>query len=325
MTERRCVDCGVDIKSKRSPRCQACRRVHDLAKKRKWYDENRESQLSYEKTVRDKRRSEAQSSARCKSCGAKRESTLSLRCNKCRMDRRRENQRRWRGTTIRERLPCVNCGKSRQSSKSTRCPLCRRQHDLKTQRDSATRRRLADPSTHRDRCLRTRAAYRDRYLHREKASRQLKFADKRSQLLARPCISCGVAVQSLRAVRCPTCRKAWNNKTTKQWRADNPEKVQAHGVRHEGRRRAQKLNQLGFVSKDICEQLLKQQGGKCAGTHCRKALGSRKAWHLDHIMPLALGGLHDDANLQILCAHCNLSKNAKHHDDWLTEHGELPA
>ena len=28
-------------------------------------------------------------------------------------------------------------------------------------------------------------------------------------------------------------------------------------------------------------------------------------------MPLALGGLHEDDNLQILCAHCNLSKSAK--------------
>lgn len=39
-------------------------------------------------------------------------------------------------------------------------------------------------------------------------------------------------------------------------------------------------------------------------------------YHVDHIMPLALGGRHELANLQHLKACLNLQKNATHPDDW---------
>jgi len=38
-------------------------------------------------------------------------------------------------------------------------------------------------------------------------------------------------------------------------------------------------------------------------------MGSRQ---VDHVMPLSKGGAHLSSNLEIACAHCNLSKNAKH-------------
>ena len=75
------------------------------------------------------------------------------------------------------------------------------------------------------------------------------------------------------------------------------------------RRRASMLNQLGKVSPDIKAKLLEVQGYKCP--YCKADLRQAKP-HLDHIMPLALGGLHDDSNLQVLCAFCNLSKHDKH-------------
>ncbi|HBE18501.1 MAG TPA: HNH endonuclease [Cyanobacteria bacterium UBA11149] len=37
------------------------------------------------------------------------------------------------------------------------------------------------------------------------------------------------------------------------------------------------------------------------------------ALHIDHIIPLALGGQNDISNLQTLCRRCNLKK--KHHLD----------
>jgi 5-methylcytosine-specific restriction endonuclease McrA len=39
-------------------------------------------------------------------------------------------------------------------------------------------------------------------------------------------------------------------------------------------------------------------------------------YHVDHIVPIALGGRHELANLQWLEASLNLSKHAKHPDDW---------
>jgi hypothetical protein len=41
-----------------------------------------------------------------------------------------------------------------------------------------------------------------------------------------------------------------------------------------------------------------------------------KGYHVDHIMPLALGGRHELANLQHLEAWMNLSKKDKHPDNW---------
>lgn len=40
------------------------------------------------------------------------------------------------------------------------------------------------------------------------------------------------------------------------------------------------------------------------------------SWHVDHIIPLKLGGKHELANLQHLESWMNLSKKDKHPDDW---------
>ena len=77
-----------------------------------------------------------------------------------------------------------------------------------------------------------------------------------------------------------------------------------------GRRKIQ-ANQLGNVSAGIKRTLWASQGQKCAHPWCGKKVSLRQS-HLDHIIPLALGGLHDDDNFQVLCAPCNQSKSATH-------------
>lgn len=60
----------------------------------------------------------------------------------------------------------------------------------------------------------------------------------------------------------------------------------------------------GEFTADDAIAILARQGGKCA--KC-EAL----AEHIDHILPVALGGSNDPANLQWLCAFHNLSKGAR--------------
>lgn len=84
-------------------------------------------------------------------------------------------------------------------------------------------------------------------------------------------------------------------------------------------RRAKMIAVGGRLSKDIVARLLKLQRGKCAC--CGLALGDN--YHLDHRMPLALGGKNIDDNMQLLRATCNVHKGAKHPIDFMQKRGFL--
>lgn len=85
-------------------------------------------------------------------------------------------------------------------------------------------------------------------------------------------------------------------------------------------RSARKRGQLGIVSRNIDSYLWRIQGGNCG--FCGTSLDRPKA-HLDHIIPLAKGGPHDDSNLQLLCATCNHRKHAKDPVAFARENGRL--
>jgi 5-methylcytosine-specific restriction endonuclease McrA len=106
------------------------------------------------------------------------------------------------------------------------------------------------------------------------------------------------------------------NAKTKEWLTQNPDAAREHRAAKRGRKR----NQMGVVSRGIRAKLRGLQNGKCVYCHvCLKVAGE----HLDHVVPLALGGLHDDANLQLLCPPCNMHKKDKHPDDFARELGLL--
>lgn len=90
-------------------------------------------------------------------------------------------------------------------------------------------------------------------------------------------------------------------------------------MRDNANRRAKKREAGGQLSKNIAEKLFKMQRGKCAC--CGQPLGND--YHLDHIMPLALGGSNTDNNVQLLRARCNLQKRAKHPIDFMQQRGFL--
>ena len=103
------------------------------------------------------------------------------------------------------------------------------------------------------------------------------------------------------------------------WEKSNPEKHKTISVKRTQNRRAKKLGNGGELSKGIIQRLLTIQKGKCAC--CGKSL--KDGYHLDHIMPLALGGQNSDNNVQLLTPTCNWKKGAKHPADWARELGRL--
>jgi 5-methylcytosine-specific restriction endonuclease McrA len=102
-------------------------------------------------------------------------------------------------------------------------------------------------------------------------------------------------------------KQANQHKYTDRQRADyalNPEKYRVV----ERKRRAQKRNSGGTHTAADLAEILSLQNGKCA--YCKIDLKRRKK-HVDHIVPLALGGSNGRSNLQYLCAPCNQSKSAR--------------
>lgn len=83
-------------------------------------------------------------------------------------------------------------------------------------------------------------------------------------------------------------------------------RLQEHVKRNSHKRRAQMKDEL---SPGIYQRLYVAQCGQCV--YCRISLDEVTP-HLDHIMPLALGGSNTDDNVQLLCPTCNIRKGSTH-------------
>ena len=155
-----------------------------------------------------------------------------------------------------------------------------------------------------------------------------------NQYQGRPCVY-GHTLRDKSKSRCVECRKAQAvqeraryrqrypgrmAESNKRYRATHQEGVRAYEQRRPKRpkevrrlkravRRARILGQAGVVSSDIVSRLLAWQRGRCAA--CQQDLQCLPCYDLDHVEPLALGGLHTDSNLQLLCPMCNRQKGAK--------------
>lgn len=99
------------------------------------------------------------------------------------------------------------------------------------------------------------------------------------------------------------------------WRAANPWSTRVSIAN----RRMRLKGGSQRLSKGIVDKLFALQRGKCAC--CGGPLGTD--YHLDHIMPLALGGANVDSNMQLLRSICNLKKGAKHPVEYMQRKGFL--
>jgi 5-methylcytosine-specific restriction endonuclease McrA len=122
-----------------------------------------------------------------------------------------------------------------------------------------------------------------------------------------------------------TKEAAWN----RQWRIRNKIKVQKrhaiyaklHSLQrrlNEANRRARKTAAGGRCTANDIAKLLILQRQRCI--YCTKKLAK---YHIDHIMPIALGGTNDVDNVQLLCQGCNLRKSSKHPNSFAQELGLL--
>lgn len=101
----------------------------------------------------------------------------------------------------------------------------------------------------------------------------------------------------------------------KEWSLKNP---QALRIR-KNNRRARIAQVGGTLSRGLVEKLYAIQKGKCAC--CKLPLGSN--YHLDHIMPIKLGGTNTDDNTQLLRQVCNSQKWAHHPVEFMQSRGFL--
>jgi site-specific DNA-methyltransferase (adenine-specific) len=62
-------------------------------------------------------------------------------------------------------------------------------------------------------------------------------------------------------------------------------------------------------SKTVREQLYEEQQGKCNG--CGVVFDEARHFHIDHIIPEAVGGGSYYENYQLLCGHCNQVKGKR--------------
>jgi 5-methylcytosine-specific restriction endonuclease McrA len=120
----------------------------------------------------------------------------------------------------------------------------------------------------------------------------------------------------------------------KDWRSRNPEIVRAMReswirrnpdvwrltLRASGSRRRARMRGAdgSFTRRDI-DALRRLQRNRCAC--CKRSISNE--FHVDHVMPLFLGGSNRPENLQLLCPGCNLKKSAKHPIDFMRDQGFL--
>lgn len=103
------------------------------------------------------------------------------------------------------------------------------------------------------------------------------------------------------------------------YREEHPDKISSH----KRNRRARVRNAEGRHTGADVKAIFEMQRGLCASCAKKLIKSGENIFHVDHIMPLALGGSNWPANLQCLCPSCNLRKRAKHPSDWAKQNGKL--
>jgi len=108
----------------------------------------------------------------------------------------------------------------------------------------------------------------------------------------------------------PAWNRAWLISNREKQRRLNRlayERNKPAAIARNRKRKARLKGSNGAHTDTDIADIFRLQLGKCA--YCRVDLNQR--YHVDHIMPLALGGSNARHNLQLTCELCNSRKGAK--------------
>ena len=98
----------------------------------------------------------------------------------------------------------------------------------------------------------------------------------------------------------------------KQWVADNIERVRIINKTSESKRRAIKSESVKDLTKTQ-EIMIKHYYAHASRVSSKLGI----EFHVDHIVPLSLGGLHHPSNLQVVPARWNMRKHNNNTNLWL--------
>ncbi len=213
--------------------------------------------------------------------------------------------------------PCIKCGSTDRNKKGD-CKACAKSRGAAWRVANAERLKERNATyylEHQDIVKTRSAAYRSKYPDRVKALtaawqkanpekcnfRTSKWASSNKDKVRAKNAAWGIA------------NRAKVTANTRRRRKENPE-----WARLQTQNRRSRLAG-GVLSRNLSDRLFILQQGKCAC--CAQPLGAK--YHLDHIMPLALGGSNTDDNIQLLRQRCNGQKGAKHPADFMRERGLL--
>ena len=93
---------------------------------------------------------------------------------------------------------------------------------------------------------------------------------------------------------------------------ENPERVREWTQKRS-------IGYSGRLPRGTIAKLHRLQRGMCAFCNCSLDDG----YHVDHILPIALGGKHEPLNIQLLCPTCNVRKWAFHPVEFANKNGRL--
>jgi len=100
----------------------------------------------------------------------------------------------------------------------------------------------------------------------------------------------------------------------RRWRLQNPELRNCQIAVSNGNRRARLVAVAGLPIPRVTSEAANRRFLLFGNTCCY--CGSDGPLHLDHVDPLARGGLHTPGNLAPACQRCNLSKSSKPVEAW---------
>lgn len=233
-------------------------------------------------------------------------------------------------------LPCKHGHIAMRDTRGGRCMECARLtavalywKEPEKFRQKAADARAADPEAHR-------AAFHEYYWRDPEAARARGRLDYEKNREARRASASRWKRRNRR--HCLSYMRGWHARNAPQQRAYfvqyrklNAQAIREQAARHrslhmpeyaayERNRRARLRNADGSHDIEDVIAILAAQRHRCA--YCRNVI-TLAICHVDHIIPLFLGGSNARSNLQCTCKGCNLKKNKKHPLDFARQIGLL--